>query len=72
MLIVETGGIIGGGLIEQLREMASRSMGMSKVPSRLMTGGSGIGMLVYGMQLVAKRSGDGVCWLCDMYTGIWR
>ena len=61
--MVETGAKVGGGLIEQLLEMDSRSIGISKVPSRLMMGGSGMGMLVYCMQLVAKRSGDGVCWL---------
>ena len=63
--MVETGGIIGGGLMEHVREIASRSMGMSNVPSKLMIGGSDVAMLVYGIRFVAKRSGDGVCWLCE-------
>lgn len=51
MLVVDIGAIMGGGLMEHGREMVSRSIGISNVPSRLIPsrlikGGSGITMLV--------------------------
>lgn len=49
MLVVDVCASIGGGLMEQGRDMISRSIGISKVPSRLIIGGSGMGMLVYGI-----------------------
>ena len=49
MLAVDVGASMGGGLIEHGRETQSRSIGRSKVPSRLIMGGSGMAMFVYGM-----------------------
>ncbi len=49
MLAVDAGASNGGGLMEHGREMVSRSIGKSNVPSRLIIGGSGMAMLVYGM-----------------------